>query len=47
MYNICKEYINLHFTVPQFPMSFITIDLLGPYCKTEKEISMHELLYTC
>ena len=28
--------INLHLPIPQFPISFISMDFPGPYCKTEK-----------
>ena len=31
------QYINLPLQIPQFPMSFISMDLLGPYHETEKE----------
>ena len=30
------QYIYLHLPIQQFPMSFTSMDLLGPYCKTEK-----------
>ena len=30
------QYINLHLPIPQFPMSFISMDFLGPYQETEK-----------
>ena len=30
------QYINLHLHILQFPMSFIGIDLVGPYRETEK-----------
>ena len=29
------QYVDLHLMVPQFPMSFISMGLLGPYQKTE------------
>ena len=34
---ILKEpwYVNLHLPISQFPMSFINMDLLGPYHETE------------
>ena len=35
------QYINLHLPIPQFPMSFISMDLLGPHHGTKKETSMH------
>ena len=28
-------YINLHLPIPKFPMSFISMDLVGPYRETE------------
>ena len=34
------QYINLHLLIPQFPMSFISMDLLGPYKKLKREINM-------
>ena len=30
------QYVNLHLPIPQFVMSFISMDLLGPYQETEK-----------
>ena len=30
------KYVNLHLPILQFLMPFISMDLLGPYCKTEK-----------
>ena len=30
------QYINLHLPIPQFPMSFISMDLLGAYHETEQ-----------
>ena len=29
------QYSNLHLPIPQFPMSFISMDLVGPYRETE------------
>ena len=29
------QYINLHLPIPNFPMSFISMDLVGPYKETE------------
>ena len=31
------QYINLHLPIPQFPMSFINMDLVDPYGETENE----------
>ena len=31
-----SQYMNLHLPIPQFPMSFVSMDLLGPYCNTEQ-----------
>ena len=30
-----SPYVNLHLSIPQFPMAFINMDLFGPYSKTE------------
>ena len=30
------QYINTHLSIPQFPMSFISMDLLVPYSEIEK-----------
>ena len=30
------QHISLHILIPQFSMSFISLDLLDPYCETER-----------
>ena len=40
------QYINSHLPVPQFPMSFISMVIRGPYHKTEKG-NQHTLTVVC
>ena len=40
------QYVNLHLPIPQFPMSFISMDLLGPYSELENE-NQYTVTFIC